>query len=179
MGLEPTTFSLATRRSTTELRPHINLTLKLKAFYKLSNRLFVKNYPDYHIYNLDALTYAGNLENLIDVDELPNYFFEHVDIIDKVLDDLGASKIDNLIILNKVDLLIIDAEGYDGNIVIDLLENSNILPIIIFEYIHIKFDIFDHLIKLLKNKKYSYFKINENLICFPNKINIKSNLNIY
>ena len=80
---------------------------------------------------------------------------------------------------NKVDLLIIDAEGYDGNIVIDLLENSDILPIIIFEYIHIKFDIFDHLIKLLKNKKYSYFKINENLICFPNKINIKSNLNIY
>ena len=31
-------------------------------------RLFVKNYPDYHIYNLDALTYAGNLENLVDIE---------------------------------------------------------------------------------------------------------------
>ena len=29
-------------------------------------RLFVNKYPDYHIFNLDALTYAGNLENLID-----------------------------------------------------------------------------------------------------------------
>ena len=31
-------------------------------------RMFVKNYPNYHIYNLDALTYAGNLENLKDVE---------------------------------------------------------------------------------------------------------------
>lgn len=79
---------------------------------------------------------------------------------------------------SKIDLLIIDAEGYDGNIVIDLLENSNTRPIIIFEYIHINFNIFNNLIKLLKNKKYSYFNINENLVCFPNKINIKLNLNI-
>ena len=80
---------------------------------------------------------------------------------------------------NKVDLLIVDAEGYDGNIVIDLLENSNIQPIIIFEYIHIKFNIFNQLINLLKEKKYFYFNIDENLICFPSKINIKSNLDIY
>ena len=46
MGLEPTTFSLATRRSTTELRPLIKLILKLNAFYKLSNRLFIKNYQN-------------------------------------------------------------------------------------------------------------------------------------
>ena len=36
-------------------------------------RLFVTRYPDYKIVNLDALTYAGNLENLTDVDFLPNY----------------------------------------------------------------------------------------------------------
>ena len=80
---------------------------------------------------------------------------------------------------NKVDLLIIDAEGYDGNIVIDLLENSNIQPIIIYEYIHVKFNIFSHLIELLKDKKYSYFNIDENLICLPNKMNIKSDLDIH
>ena len=35
-------------------------------------RLFVNKYPDYNIFNLDALTYAGNLENLKDVDSKPN-----------------------------------------------------------------------------------------------------------
>ncbi len=38
-------------------------------------RLFVKNYPKYQIFNLDALTYAGNLENVKDVAEAPNYTF--------------------------------------------------------------------------------------------------------
>ena len=80
---------------------------------------------------------------------------------------------------NKVDLLIIDAEGYDGNIVIDLLEKSKIQPVIVLEYIHINFNIFNHLIKQLKNKNYSYYKINENLICFPSSINISLNLDIY
>ena len=45
-------------------------------------RLFVNKYPNYKIVNVDALTYAGNLENLSDVDELPNYCFEKVDIVD-------------------------------------------------------------------------------------------------
>lgn len=43
-------------------------------------RLFVKNYPSYHVYNLDALTYAGNLENLKDIEDLPNYSFIKADI---------------------------------------------------------------------------------------------------
>ena len=45
-------------------------------------RKFVKNYPDYRIVNLDALTYAGNLENLKDVEKATNYVFEHADITD-------------------------------------------------------------------------------------------------
>ena len=45
-------------------------------------RLFVKKYPDYRIINLDALTYAGNLENLRDVENEPNYVFEKVNILD-------------------------------------------------------------------------------------------------
>lgn len=46
-------------------------------------RLFVKNYPDYQIYNLDALTYAGNLENLKDIEDFPNYTFLKADITEK------------------------------------------------------------------------------------------------
>ncbi|TVP43655.1 MAG: dTDP-glucose 4,6-dehydratase [Mongoliibacter sp.] len=45
--------------------------------------LFVKKYPDYHIINLDALTYAGNLENLKEIENASNYTFEKVDILDE------------------------------------------------------------------------------------------------
>ncbi|MFC2080915.1 dTDP-glucose 4,6-dehydratase [Bacteroidota bacterium] len=45
-------------------------------------RLFVKKYPNYRILNLDALTYAGNLENLTDLEGLPNYGFVKGDIVD-------------------------------------------------------------------------------------------------
>ncbi len=46
-------------------------------------RLFVNKYPEYKIVNLDALTYAGNLENLEDVKDKPNYVFEKGDITDE------------------------------------------------------------------------------------------------
>lgn len=45
-------------------------------------RLFVTKYPDYRIVNLDALTYAGNLENLRDVERSANYIFEKINILD-------------------------------------------------------------------------------------------------
>lgn len=45
-------------------------------------KLFVEKYPDYNIINLDCLTYAGNLENLREIEESPNYFFEKVNILD-------------------------------------------------------------------------------------------------
>ncbi|MBP6401425.1 MAG: dTDP-glucose 4,6-dehydratase [Bacteroidia bacterium] len=45
-------------------------------------RLFVKKYPEYRILNLDKLTYAGNLENLKDIEDLPNYEFIKGDIVD-------------------------------------------------------------------------------------------------
>lgn len=44
-------------------------------------RLFVNKYPEYRIVNLDALTYAGNLENLRDIEAAPNYVFEKADIL--------------------------------------------------------------------------------------------------
>tara|TARA_R110002049_G_scaffold292252_1_gene476616 strand:- start:12990 stop:14024 length:1035 start_codon:yes stop_codon:yes gene_type:complete len=46
-------------------------------------RLFVSKYPDYHVYNLDALTYAGNLENLKDIENKSNYNFIKADITDE------------------------------------------------------------------------------------------------
>ncbi len=46
-------------------------------------RRFVNKYPNYHIFNLDALTYAGNLENISDIEKLPNYSFVKGDIVDE------------------------------------------------------------------------------------------------
>ena len=52
-------------------------------------RLFVNKYPDYTIINLDASTYAGNLENLRDIENKPNYRFAKVNILDvKAVEDL-------------------------------------------------------------------------------------------
>jgi dTDP-glucose 4,6-dehydratase len=54
-------------------------------------RLFVNKYPNYKIVNLDALTYAGNLENLKDIEKAPNYTFERGDITnEKFIDELFA-----------------------------------------------------------------------------------------
>ena len=62
-------------------------------------RHFVTNYPDYHIVNLDKLTYAGNLDNLRDVESCENYTFVECDICDfeRVLAILGEYNIDGII----------------------------------------------------------------------------------
>ncbi|CAM1339459.1 dTDP-glucose 4,6-dehydratase [Tenacibaculum aestuarii] len=62
-------------------------------------RLFVNNYPDYNIINLDFLTYAGNLENLKDIEGKPNYMFVKADICDydTVVDIFSKYKIDGVI----------------------------------------------------------------------------------
>ena len=48
-------------------------------------RFFVNSYPNYHIYNLDILSYAGNLDNLTDIQNKENYTFIKGDICDKEL----------------------------------------------------------------------------------------------
>ncbi len=50
-------------------------------------RRFVNNYPEYQIINLDKLTYAGNLLNLKDVEDSPNYRFIKGDIVDAAFID--------------------------------------------------------------------------------------------
>ena len=72
--------------------------------------------------------------------------------------------------ISDLDILFIDAEGYDGDILIDFFNSSNQEPILIFEYIHIENKIFKDLVNILSKKNYSYFNINENLICLPKKI---------
>ena len=69
--------------------------------------------------------------------------------------------------LKKLDLLLIDAEGYDGDLVIEFLKLKKFRPIIVLEYIHINNEKLKKLIFLLKKNNFYFFDINENMICFP------------
>lgn len=62
-------------------------------------RLFVNKYPDYHIINIDSLTYAGNLANLDDIKDRPNYTFLKADICDfeTILQTLRRYDVDGII----------------------------------------------------------------------------------
>lgn len=62
-------------------------------------RLFVNKYPEYHIVNLDKLTYAGNLANLKDVEHAPNYTFIKADICDfeQMMAIFGEYRVDGVI----------------------------------------------------------------------------------
>lgn len=62
-------------------------------------RLFVNKYPEYHIINLDKLTYAGNLANLKDIEDQPNYTFVKADIcdFDKMMELFKTYSIDGVI----------------------------------------------------------------------------------
>jgi dTDP-glucose 4,6-dehydratase len=62
-------------------------------------RRFVNNYPEYQIVNLDKLTYAGNLANLTDIEDQPNYKFVKADITD-------ASEINELFIAENFDAVV-------------------------------------------------------------------------
>jgi dTDP-glucose 4,6-dehydratase len=76
-------------------------------------RRLVTKYPDYTIVNLDKLTYAGNLENLADVDKAENYHFEKVDICDeaevqRVFEQYGVTHVVHLAAESHVDRSISD-----------------------------------------------------------------------
>ena len=75
-------------------------------------RLFITKYPEYNIINLDALTYAGNLENLADIDKRPNYTFEKVNLLDvpeveRLFDQYEVSSVIHLAAESHVDRSII------------------------------------------------------------------------
>ena len=75
-------------------------------------RLFVNQYPQYQVINLDALTYAGNLENLKDIENKPNYRFVKANILDsealeKVFDEYSITDVIHLAAESHVDRSIV------------------------------------------------------------------------
>jgi dTDP-glucose 4,6-dehydratase len=62
-------------------------------------RLMVNKYPDYKIFNIDDLTYAGNLENLKDIENKPNYKFQKINIT-------NAQSVARIIAMEKIEGII-------------------------------------------------------------------------
>jgi FkbM family methyltransferase len=80
--------------------------------------------------------------------------------------------------ISDFDLLLIDAEGYDCQIVNDfILKIKKIRPIIIFEWSHIKNSEFKNTLNLITNNNYSFFPIGDDIFCIPIEKNISLQLN--
>ena len=69
---------------------------------------------------------------------------------------------------NQLGLLVIDTEGYDSILVTNFIQSTNIKPVIIFEWVHMKINDAKDLIKLLKANNYKLLKIGKDLICLQN-----------
>lgn len=158
---------------------------QLKVNYNLQNNIFFEN---------SAISVNGEINYLYKVKEsaLGNYD-DHVigitsfnknhlikhgvkkhDITKEKILPLSISQLLEKYKINQLDLLYIDAEGYDGKILNDFLENFTIKPFIVFEYIHIDHIILKKTLSKLSEKEYLYFKIDENIISIP--IEKKTNL---
>jgi len=133
----------------------ISSNKKKKLIYVVSDK-YINEYgnhiPGINSFNINHLISHGVKKKHIESKEINSISIK--ELIDK-------HKISNL------DLLFIDAEGYDGNIVFDFLEKINFRPIIIFEFIHIESDFFEKVINKLDEANYEYFEIQENLVCTP------------
>lgn len=107
-------------------------------------RYMLGKYPDYEIVNLDKLTYAGNLENLRDIEDDPRYSFVHGDICDLALVNDLSKKVDSIINFaaeSHVDRSIEEPQSF---VITDVLGTQNILEAVkankVKRFLHISTD---------------------------------------
>ena len=124
--------------------------------------LFTVNQKYIHLYD-DHIPGINSFEK----QHLINHGVKKKHITKKKINSLKIDELINKYKLFELDLLFIDAEGYDVNIVYDFLINLDLKPIIIFEYIHADTNKLSNVIELLKKKKYIHFTVNENILCIP------------
>ncbi len=135
----------------------ISVNNEITHLYKISSK-YIKNYNN-HIPGITSF----------DKKHLLKHGVKNHHIISENVKSVSMENLISKHNLKSFDLLFVDAEGYDAKIVIDFLSSTLIRPVIILEFIHIKNDVFKNLINDLEQKKYSFFSLNENLICYPEK----------
>ena len=159
---------------------------QLKENYKDCENIFFEN-TAISVNNQINYLYKVKTDDLYKYDDhikgISSYDFNHLikhgvkkkHITKEKIESISITKLFEKYDFN-IDLLFIDAEGYDAEIAIDLLQKSNFRPIIIMEYVHIKLLSIKILNNLFIEKKYKYFKIRENLICIPNERSVIINI---
>ncbi len=138
----------------------ISVNNEISYLYKV-NPSKLKNYSGDHFIGITSF----------DKDHLIKHGVKNKDIIKEKVNSIS---INDLIIKNsidKFDLLFVDAEGYDADIVIDFFKSSVMRPVIIFEYFHVRSQKLEYLINQLKERKYIFFSLCENICCFPEEDN--------
>ena len=115
------------------------------------------------------INYGNHIPGITSFDK--NHLIKHgvkkTHIVKELVNSISIKNLITKYKLNMLDLLLVDAEGYDGDIVIDFFKNVSFRPIIILEYIHINIEKFKTLIDQLEKQEYFFFSINENIFCFP------------
>ena len=152
--------------------------LKLKENYKNTNNIELENSAisiDNEIsflYKVD-IKFEKQYDNHIPA--IPSFNKRHLinhgvkekHIVKEKINTINIKELLNKYNINKLDLFFVDAEGYDGKIVYELISNTNLRPFIIFEFIHIQNSFFEKLKKKLINENYQFFEVKENVFCFP------------
>ena len=135
----------------------ISVNDEIQQIYKVHTK-YLNNYSD-HIHGISSF----------EKQHLIKHGVKNRHIISESVSSINMVNLITKHNFNSLDLLFIDAEGYDGKIAMDFLTTTLIRPIIILEYIHIQKNVFKDLINILEKEKYALFAINENLICYPDK----------
>ena len=147
-------------------------------FVKFENVAISSNKEISYLYKVDTkyMKYYGNHIPAIpsfDKNHLIKHGVKASHIIKESVNSLTVKNLIDKHEIKNLDLFFVDAEGYDGVIVHDLLNFTSQRPIIIFEYIHINNLVFEKLIKTLLDNKFSYFNLSECIIAFPNEIKLE------
>ena len=166
------------------VEPIQQIFLKLKENYKnfenviFDNSAIISDEKNSYLFKVNEkfLNKYGNHIPAIssfDKQHLINHGVKNSHIVKEKVNSLTIKDLISKHSIRNLDLFFVDAEGYDGKIVYDLLTQSDLRPIIIFEYIHIQNNFFRKLINLFISKNFLYFSIGECIISFPKEKKIE------
>ena len=153
-------------------------------FITFENSAISVNEEIAYLYKVDSRhieKYGSHIPAIPSFDKkhLINHGVKNQHIVSEKVNSITILDLINKHKFNNLDLLFIDAEGYDGRIVNDFLSTVNTRPIIMFEYIHIDNNVYEKLINKLLKKKYLFFSVGEIMICYPKENKIQIDLNDY
>ena len=152
--------------------------LKLKENYKnfdnieLENSAISVNEEISFLYKVDPKfekNYSSHIPAIPSFDQkhLLNHGVKKKHIIKEYINSVKIKNLLSKYNFDKLDLFFVDAEGYDGKIIYDLLSTTNFRPFLVFEFIHIENSFFKKLSQKLIDENYVFFAVNENIFCLP------------